>query len=156
MHVLPLSCETRQAVTGVVCFRAVPSVKAAVVPSCTSAGGYRQLRKSEEIREHVNVFQFGTGGFNIFILQGNNGNVFILVFYVKKHLRICLNVPWDFRNFVPVRDQFVHQYSSELINLLHVCYCKFGVTEILTVDALTRSTGPSDSEGRGTNSSGDL
>lgn len=56
MHVLPLSRETRQAVTGAVSFRAVPSIKAAVVPSCTHACRLRQLRKSEQTKNTKKMY----------------------------------------------------------------------------------------------------
>lgn len=51
MQDLPLSCESRQAVTGVVCVGAVPSIKAAVIPPGTNAGRRRQPRKSLQINK---------------------------------------------------------------------------------------------------------
>lgn len=43
--VLPLAGESRQALAAVVVLRAVPSVEAAVVPSCAHAGGDGEVRK---------------------------------------------------------------------------------------------------------------
>lgn len=43
--VLPLAGESRQALAAVVVLRAVPSVEAAVVPSCAHAGGDGEVRE---------------------------------------------------------------------------------------------------------------
>lgn len=67
---LPPSCETGQADTGVVFSGAAPSIKAAVVPSCTHTSSKRQLRKPKQKNtKSVNANPlFGTCGFIIYFM----------------------------------------------------------------------------------------